>query len=288
MAAVDKAVVALLKRPPRNAAERRALEKELQKFRGAADAIEKTHRSALLDAFKNAVSAETYRSAMLKAAKKPGRLEMKERRFGGMWLNWDSSRLDLIDWDTLTHPERSFTFEPAYDDDATVTEEFRALVGETNTDADATTGEVELKALCFAAGYQMSRVQLGAFLTIPSGFEALRLQARIVDIRAHVIAFAMIGGSWASSGPIAEVTDFASNSTKRVEGSINYVLAPLLFYADDLFEGPTVFNAEFEIPDEGGEILVTAGLKGDAWAALISSTGSFVNGTVEKITVELE
>jgi hypothetical protein len=227
MAAIDKSVQALAKRPARSAAQRHALEKELQERRGAADAIEKTHRSALLLAFENAVSAESYRRGMLKATKKPGRLEMKEGRFGWMRLNWDLSRLDLIDWDVLTHPQNSFVFEPPYDDDATVSEEFSALAGILGAEPNAISGSVSVSAFSVVAGYQMARAQLGAFLTIPSGFGTLRLQARIVDIRANVMAWAVPGASWASSGPIAEVTDFKSNSTRRVEGSINYVVAPL-------------------------------------------------------------
>lgn len=286
--AIDKAVRALGKQPARTAAQRRALEKELMKLRGAADAIEKTHRAALLDAFEKSVRADTYRGAMLKAARKPGRLEMKEGRFGGMRLNWIPQQLDYIDWEALTNPQTSFAFEPPYDDDATVSEEFSALAGFAEADPEADSGDIFVTAFSVIAGYQMARAQLGAFLTIPSGFETLRLQARIVDIRADVTAFAIVGGSWASSGPIAEVTDFTSNSTKRVEGSINYVVAPLLFYTQDIFEGPTIFNAEIEIPDEGGEILVTAGLKCDVWAALPAGTYAIVSGNVEKITVELE
>ena len=288
MASIDKSVKALAKRPVRNAAQRHALEQALQESCGEADAIEKTHRSALLDAFENTVSAESYRRAMLKATKKPGRLEMKEGRFGWMRLNWDLSRLDLIDWNVLTHPQHSFAFEPPYDDGATVSEEFSALAGIPGAEPDAISGSVSISAFSVVAGYQMARAQLGAFLTIPSGFGTLRLQARIVDIRADVMAWAIPGGSWASSGPIAEVTDLTSSSTRRVEGSINYVVAPLLFYAKDLFEGATVFNAEFDIPAAGGEILVTAGLKCDVWSALLSGNSAVVDGTVEKITVELE
>lgn len=119
MAAIDKAVRALAKRPADGPTQLRAIEKELQKLRDAGDAIEKTHRPALLDAFGKRVSADTYRRGLLKAMKKPGRLMLKEGRYGGIInLDWITSRLELINWEVLTNPETSFAIVPPYDHDA--------------------------------------------------------------------------------------------------------------------------------------------------------------------------
>jgi hypothetical protein len=286
MAAIDKAIRALAKRPTLSPAQLGAIEKELQKLRDAADAIEKTHRPALLDAFGKRVSADTYRGGLLKAMKKPGRLVLKEGRYGGLInLDWITSRFELLTWTVLTNPETSFAFTPAYDDDAVVANASSTLAGTASAATDPTHGSVSVFCCTAIAGYQMARSQVGAFLTIPSGFETLRLQARIVDIRSDVMAIAIVGGSWASTGTIAEVT--VANNTTQVEGSINYVVAPLVWYAQDSFKGSTVLNAEFEIPSGGGDILVTAGIKSDVWAAVEAGTSSLAGGTVEKITVEL-
>ncbi|TAH38043.1 MAG: hypothetical protein EYC70_05305 [Planctomycetota bacterium] len=287
VAAIDKAARALGARPARTAVQRRAVEKELLKLRNAADAIEKAHRRSLLDAYEKSAATDAYRNAVIRAARRSGRLEMKERNYGGLWLRWAPPGLDMIDWEALKNLQTSFTFEPPYDDDATVTEEFSALAGGAFAFGDAGTGSVSANAVAVIGGYQMARTQHGAFLTIPSGFDMLRIQVRLVDIKARVIAWAVVGGSWSSTGPIAEVTDLASNNTRRVEGSINYVVAPLLWYSQDIFEGPLVFNAEIEIPEEGGEILVTAGMKCDVWAALPAASVADSEGVVEKITVEL-
>lgn len=289
LASIDKAVQSLVKRPATTSAQRRAVEKELKKFRVRVDAIESAHRSAVTEAYQRAVKPDSYRTAMLKALKRSGRrIEMKDLRYSGSWFSMIHESLEHIDWTSLSHPQNSFTLEPSYDDDATVSEEFKALFGLAEATHDANVGTVDLDTFASVAGYMMARAQFGAFLTIPSGFEKLKLQARIVDISARVTAWAVVGGSWASSGTIAEVTDVASNTTRRVEASINYVAAPLLFLAVDTFEGPSILNAEFEVPHEGGEILVTAGLKCDVWAALPSATQTLATGRVEKITVELE
>ena len=90
-----------------------------------------------------------------------------------------------------------------------------------------------------------------------------------------------------AAGGIAEVTSLANNAVIRRETSINYVVAPLLFYARDEYEGPHLVNAEFDILDEGGEILVTAGLKCDAWGALAGGGIASTGGNLSKITVEI-
>jgi hypothetical protein len=105
-------------------------------------------------------------------------------------------------------------------------------------------------------------------------------------VSAQVLAFAL-GAGWASSGGIAEVTSITSNSTIRHETSINYVVAPLFFYAEDDFSGPHTINAEFPISSNGGEILVTAGLKCDTWAAVVAVSSATATGTVSKINVKV-
>jgi hypothetical protein len=286
LASIEKAIVALSKRPATTPAQQRAVQKELEKLRNSMDALESEHRAPLMQAYQRLVKPDAYRAAMLKAFKKPGRIEMKELRFGGFRLLWIPPWLDRIDWTTITNPRTSFTFEPPYDEDAVVSEELSVLIGAAHASPNADTGRVSSNIFAADAGYQMARAQLGAFLTIPAGFETLKLQARVVDISASVTALA-VGASWASSGTIAEITDFTSNTTRRAEGSINYVVAPVIFYAHDVFEGPSIFNAELEISGEGGEILVTAGLKCDVWAAGLGGGIASISGTVEKITVEV-
>ena len=86
---------------------------------------------------------------------------------------------------------------------------------------------------------------------------------------------------------IAEVTSLDNNSVTRRETSINYVVAPAIFYARDEFTGPHIINAEFPISSTGGDVLVTAGLKCDAWAAGVGAGFALASGKVSKITVQI-
>ena len=65
------------------------------------------------------------------------------------------------------------------------------------------------------------------------------------------------------------------------------MVAPVIFYVSDVFEGTHIINAEFDISDEGDEILVTAGLKVDCWAVAAGGAFAFTIDHVAKITVEL-
>lgn len=262
--------------------DKSTLEKGITTVREALDGIEKSYRSTISSAVKRAVDQDKYSTALLKAIKrKPNKL--KKGPYGGFVMNFDPS------WTIIKNlrfpPTTSFTLEQPFDPDANVTEVSSALAGVTFADSSVD-GSVSGSSTAVFAGYQMARGQVGAFLTIPSGFSTLTLQARIVSVRSDLSAFAL-GASWASSGGIAEVTSTANSSVTRRETSIRYVVAPLLFYAHDLFNGPHVINAEFPIPSDGGEILVTAGLKCDTWAAVAAGSLAFLSGTVSKITVKV-
>ena len=184
-------------------------------------------------------------------------------------------------------PQTSFSLTSPFDPDAAVTEQFTALVG-VGFGADATpdSGRVFVSAGAPIAGFQMARAQLGGFVTLPSGFSTLKMQAKLTGVHANVTAFA-IGASWASSGGIAEVTSLSSNAVQRRETSINFVVAPVIFFAHDLFEGPHVINAEFDISDQGEEILINAGLKADVWGAGVGGGVTTAGAEVSKITFEI-
>src|SRR5262245_43431732 len=117
MASIEKAARALAKQPVISAKQRQVYKKELRKLLEAADVNEKTHRRTLVHAFDEVVPTHPYRVALLKAMKKPGRLMLKEGKYGGFLnIDWNVPRFDLIDWDEL--PQTSFTFEAPYEDAA--------------------------------------------------------------------------------------------------------------------------------------------------------------------------
>lgn len=281
-----KAIKALAKRRPRSEQQRSEIEKELESIRKTFDGIDKEHGVMLSKATQRTIKRGAYLGAIFKAFEKRGRIEFKERRYGALALKYTPYWGDLLrPWEPS--PQTSFVLEPPYDADATVTESFSALVGEIYaTDADASTGSIVVDVNTMFAGYQMARGQHGAFLTVPAGFSTLKLRAQITDVYADATAFA-VGASWASSGGIAEVTSLSNNAVTRRETSINYVVAPVIFYVGDVFEGTHIINAEFDISDEGDEILVTAGLKVDCWAAAFAGALASASGNVAKITVEL-
>jgi hypothetical protein len=253
-------------------------EKVIVSVREALDQIEKRRKSAISTAAKNAINQDKYVAAMLKAIKRKP-VKLKKGTFGGLSMSFEPDlRLLNLRFPTQT----SFTLEPPFDPNATVTELTSVDVGA----AFPADGSIFVSAFAEVAGYQMNRAQVGAFLTIPSGFSTLTLQARILDVDADVWAFAL-GAAWASSGLIAEVTSTADSSVTRRETTINFVVAPLLFYARDEFTGPKIMNAEFPISRQGGEILVTAGLKCDVWAAVVAASTAFVSGVTSKITVKV-
>ena len=259
------------------------MEKGLAELREASKEIERKFRSSILNAAKQTIDKDRYAAAILKAIKRKP-VKLKKGPYGAITIigftpNWKIP--------VLTFPAKtSFTLEPPYDPEV-VTEQFDALVGFGDASADASDGEVDVSSFSGVAGYHMSRAQVGAFLTIPSGFRKLTLQARISSIASSVGADALGGASWASTGGIAEVTSLADNSVTRRETSINYVVAPVIFWATDVFDGPHIINAEFPISRDGGDIFVTAGLKCDVWAAAISGTGSIANGLVSKIKINI-
>jgi hypothetical protein len=278
----DNAVMAfreLVSRKP----DRKTLQKGLATLQKTLDGIDKGHRSAVLNASKRAIDQDKYFEAMLKAIKrKPDKL--RKGRHGALKITFKPEwQIPVLRFP----PQTSFTLIAPFDHDADVTEQFSALLGlGGQPTADDSTGLVDIQSLASAAGYQMERAQLGAFLTIPSGFSTLTLQAKITQVFADVIAFAG-GAAWASCGGIAEVTSLDNNSVIRRETSINSVVAPVLFYARDIFNGPHVINAEFPISHNGGDILVTAGLKGDAWGAGLADALASADGTVSKITIKI-
>jgi len=257
--------------------------KGIKSIRDALDETEKKYRKLINAAAKSAISDDAYLAAMLEAIKrKPAK--MKKKGHGGFSFFFKPD----FDLSHLRFPaQTSFVLEPPFEQDADVIEETNLLIGiDSFPSADADSGAVFADCGSADAGYHMARAQLGGFLTIPAGFTTLMLQARIVDVNASVWAFA-VGASWASVGGIAEVTSTANNSTNRHETSIAYVVAPVIFYAEDDFAGAHVINAEFPISSNGGDILVTAGLKCDTWAAGIGAAVSTNLGTVSKISVKI-
>jgi hypothetical protein len=282
-----KAIQRMAKSLPPSAPEGGRVGKELDSIRKTLSEIERQHGVMLRKAAQRALRRRDYLGAILKTFEKRGRIELKERRYAGLamrfipdWAEWLD---DLELWQPP--PQTSFILEPPFDVEATVTETFSALAGYNSANADVN-GRVSISANAPVAGYQMARGQLGAFLTLPPGFSTLKLQARITDAFASVTAFA-IGASWASSGGITEVTSITDNATTRRETSINYVTAPVIFYAQDTFEGAHIVNAEFDISDQGGEVLVTAGLKCDTWGAGLAAGVASGSGVVLKITIEI-
>ena len=174
-----------------------------------------------------------YVGAIFKAFEKRGRIELKELRYAGLAMKFRSDWAELSEiWESLgpwqPPPQTSFVLEPPYDDEAILTEAFSAVFAASGYHDANTGGGIQLHAGAVDGGYQMARGQVGGFLTIPSGFSTLKLQARITNVSAEVIAFAL-GASWASSGGIVEVTPLTNSGVTRHETSINYVVAPLLF-----------------------------------------------------------
>ena len=265
--------------------QRSEIEKELESIRKTLDGIDKEHGVMLCEATQRTIKRSAYLGAIFKAFEKRGRIEFKERRYGALAMKFTPYWGDLLrPWEFS--PQTSFVFEPPYDAEAAVTEHFSTLAGATAARADASDGFLIADAMTLISGYQMARAQHGAFLTIPAGFSTIKLRARITNVSATVTASA-IGASWASSGGIAEVTSLANNAVTRRETSINYVVAPVIFYVSDEFEGPHTIKAKFDISNAGDEILVTAGLKADCWA--VAAGGAFAS-TIDhlaKITVEL-
>jgi hypothetical protein len=281
-----KAIQTLAKRRPKSEQQRSEIEKELESIRKTLDSIDKEHGVMLSEATQRTIKRSAYLGAIFKAFEKRGRIEFEERRYGALAMKFTPYWSDLLGrWEAFS-PHTSFVFEPPYDVEAAVTEHFSALAGFNSTRADASDGLLIADAMTLIGGYQMARAQHGAFLTVPAGFSTIKLRARIANISATVTASA-IGASWASSGGIAEVTSLANNAVTRRETSINYVVAPIIFYAQDQFDGPHTINAEFDISNEGDEILVTAGLKADCWAVAAGGAFAFTIDHVAKITVEL-
>jgi hypothetical protein len=257
--------------------------KRIKSVRESLDETEKKYRELINTAAKSAINDDAYLAAVLKAIKREP-AKMKKKGHGGFSFFFKPD----FDLSHLHFPaQTSFVLEPPFEQDADVIEETNLLIGiDSFPSADADSGAVFADCGSADAGYHMARAQLGGFLTIPAGFTTLTLQARIVDVNASVWAFA-VGASWASVGGIAEVTSTANNSTNRHETSIAYVVAPVIFYAEDDFIGAHVINAEFPISSNGGDILVTAGLKCDTWAAGIGAAVSTNLGAVSKISVKI-
>jgi len=265
------------------------LKKEFEALRKTLGGIEKEHGAMLHLAAIRVFRRDQYVALMLKALKRHGRIRLKEGKFGALRMRFISPWAELHLPILRLRPQTSFVIQAPFDPDATVRETFTALMGVSvgNASADPNSGFVDTNAGGGEAGYQMQRGQLGAFLTLPSGFTTLKLQARITGVDAFVFALAM-GASWASCGGIAEVTSTANSTTIRRETSIRSVIAPLLFFASDEFEGLHIINAEFPISNQGGEVLVNAGLKCDIWnAGIVAAAMGTASGTVSKLAVQI-
>jgi len=265
-----------------HAKNRDALRNEIAPILKHMDELERRHASLLAET-EHVINRERYVPAIVKAVAKHGRMKLRERRFGGVKLRFEPHPFPPL----RTSPQTSFVIEPPFDKDAHITEHFSALVGAAIADLDDGTGDVFATAGAADAGYQMARAQVGAFLTIPSGFSTLTVQARITSIDALVFAFA-VGASWASSGGIAELTAIGTNDLIRREDGINYVVAPLIFYASDEITGTHVLSAQFPISQDGGDFMLNAGLKCDTWAAALAGSGASVRGIVSKIPVHIK
>ncbi len=270
---------------PVTAAQRQARAEQMHAAMSRLDAIEREHGRILLNAARRVAERDDDLATILRALRKRGRVELKQGRFGAIRLKFIPHWADLV-LPPLRAPQTAFVLQAPFDPTAAVTEFFSALAELAGANVSANIGDVDTQCAAAIAGYQMARAQLGGFLTIPAGFTKLKLQARIINVRAEALAFA-VGASWASTGGIAEVTALDNNGVTRRETSINYVVAPVIFYAHDLFQGPHVINAEFPISRNGGEILVTAGLKSDSWAAAFAGALASAGGTVSKMTISL-
>jgi hypothetical protein len=285
---IDQATKAVEALRQERAKKHDALKKQLEALGKTLDGIEKEHRAMLHRAAIRVFRRDQYVALMLRALKRHGRIRLKEGKFGALRMRfiptWAELHLPIL----RLRPQTSFVIEAPFDPDATVRETFTALIGVSTGDAfaDPGSGSVDISTGAADAGYQMQRAQLGAFLTLPSGFTTLKLQARITHVDASVFVLAL-GASWASCGGIAEVTSTADSTTIRRETSINSVIAPLLFYATDDFQGTHIINAEFPISNQGGEVLVNAGLKCDTWSAGVAAASVTAGGTVSKLTVQI-
>jgi hypothetical protein len=178
-----KAIQALVKRRPTSAQQRSEIEKELESIRRTLDSIDKEHGITLRDAAQRAINRRAYLGAIFKAFEKRGRIELKEHRYAGLAMKFTPYWGELLEtWEPS--PQTSFIVEPPFDADASVAEQFSALVGVAIPAVNENSGRVFVDAAAPVAGYQMARAQLGAFLTIPAGFSTLRLQARITSVNA--------------------------------------------------------------------------------------------------------
>jgi hypothetical protein len=136
------------------------------------------------------------------------------------------------------------------------------------------------------AGGSTARAIVGSLFTVPAGYSTLNVIAKVkVTYLARAIGLA--GVSYAGSDAIVELLG-TDKSVLTEAQLVTWALAPVGWYQENEGEDTYYVNANFEIPNSGGEYMIRAGLRGNAWAAGNGYAFSSGNSEVIEIGVGVE
>ena len=181
-------------------------------------------------------------------------------------------------------PPLPAVFTAPYDDGADHKE--MSLMAAARAFANEETGNLDCHASAFEAGGAAARSLVVSFVELPSGHTVLKVNARIV-CDYIVSSLSLAAASFGSTDAIVEVID-TDNTVRTAVTPVDWVLAPVGWSQRHEGDDPYFVDTTFAIPTTGGQFMIRAGVRCNAWAGGLISDGSGTNrGHVDEINVDV-
>ena len=239
-------------------------------------------------AYRRAVDDNRHTLKFLSLAGKADGLVYKKNKHGSGALKPFDSKNDDNTMDPAGNPPitpPSFTFGKPFDDGGQHTAK-SLITFVVDANFSAVKGTANINCDGGWAGGSSARAVVGSYLTLPAGYSTLNVTAK-VEVTYLARAIGMVGVSYAGSDAIVELLG-TDNSVLTEAQLITWALAPVGWTQENEGEDTYFVNATFEIPSSGGEYMIRAGLRGNAWAAGNGYAYSSGNSEVLEIGVEAE
>lgn len=128
---------------------------------------------------------------------------------------------------------------------------------------------------------------LAHVVDVPAGYSTLRVTSEMEITDYEVTAFSdLIGAGQASASAVLEV--FHGNNVEcEVRQQQAYVIAPIIWFAQDSGQGVAVMECTVEVDPAGGQYVITNLVEAQTFAAGTNLANSSISGQMQGLTVEL-